>query len=249
MSMEFDFSTFILEMLNFLVLVWILQRLFYKPLLATIAQRKLHIEDTLAKAQSVQQEAEAQRELYENRQKLWEQEKQIALVVLHQDLDVERRAQFDLLQKELEQERQRNQANLSRQQHEFEQHAQQLALKNAARFAHILVQHTASAELETKLVQFLVEQLKTLPDTLNASFQRLQNPPVVNISSAFPLDAIYRQQLADCFSTLIVLPLTFHYAEEAMLLAGLRIELGSWVLQANLQHELSGFAELVHDFE
>jgi F-type H+-transporting ATPase subunit b len=73
--MEFNLSTFILEIINFLILIWILQRLFYKPLLETIAKRKQFIDQSLADAKTMQQQAEEQRSLYENRQKLWEEEK------------------------------------------------------------------------------------------------------------------------------------------------------------------------------
>ena len=62
--MEFNLSTFLIEIANFLILIWILQRLFYKPLLAMIAQRKQHIDQTLADAQAVRQKAEAECTLY-----------------------------------------------------------------------------------------------------------------------------------------------------------------------------------------
>ena len=52
-------------------------------------------------------QAEEQRSLYENRQKLWEQEKQAALTALYQQIEVERRAQMDRLNTDLEQERQK----------------------------------------------------------------------------------------------------------------------------------------------
>ena len=71
--MEFNLSTFILEIINFLILIWILQRLFYKPLLEVIAKRKQFIDQSLADAKTMQQQAEEQCSLYENRQKLWEQ--------------------------------------------------------------------------------------------------------------------------------------------------------------------------------
>ena len=50
--MEFNLSTFILEIINFLILIWILQRLFYKPLLEVIAKRKQFIDQSLADAKT-----------------------------------------------------------------------------------------------------------------------------------------------------------------------------------------------------
>jgi F-type H+-transporting ATPase subunit b len=45
-------------------------------------------------------------------------------------------------------------------------------------------------------------------------------------------------------SALINRPSHFYYAQDAALIAGLCIDIGTWVLHANLQHELIGFAEI-----
>jgi F-type H+-transporting ATPase subunit b len=50
---ELDWMTFVLEVINFLVLIWILNRLLYRPLMNVIAQRKAAIQKTLADAEEV----------------------------------------------------------------------------------------------------------------------------------------------------------------------------------------------------
>lgn len=241
--MEFNLSTFGLEIANFLILVWILQRLFYKPLQAVIAKRKQEIEQTLLDSQNLREEARKERETYENRQKAWEQEKQAALTVFQQHLDVERTAHLNNLQRELEQERQINQVTLEREQQEFQHNAQQRALKNAAKFASILLQQTVTPELEMRLAQLLLQRLTTFDFSLSSS------ETAIKITSVYPIPNEFQQQLETRFSNLCAVPLTFDYQQDASLIAGLRIELGSWVLNANLKHELSGFAQLAYEFE
>ncbi len=46
--MPFDWATFGLEILNFLVLVWLLARFLYRPIIGAIAKRKAEIADTVA---------------------------------------------------------------------------------------------------------------------------------------------------------------------------------------------------------
>src|ERR1035437_3479648 len=105
--MEFNLSTFVLEIINFLILIWILQRLFYKPLLEAIAKRKQFIDQSLSDAKKLQQQADQQCSLYENRQKLWENEKQDAITALHQQLEAERKIHLEKLNADLERERQK----------------------------------------------------------------------------------------------------------------------------------------------
>lgn len=241
--MEFNLSTFGIEIANFLILVWILQRLFYKPLQAVIAKRKQEIEQTLLDAEAVRQEAQKEREIYENRQKAWDQEKQAALTIFQQHLDAERTAHLNNLQRELEQERQINQVTLQREQQEFQHNAQQRALKNATKFISILLQQTVTPELEMRLAQLLLQRLTTFDFSLSSG------ETAIKITSVYSIPTEFQQQLETRFSNLCAVPLTFDYQQDANLIAGLRIELGSWVLNANLKHELSGFAELAYELE
>jgi F-type H+-transporting ATPase subunit b len=246
--MEFNISTFIFEIINFLILIWILQRLFYQPLLEVIAKRKQFIDQSLADAKNIQQQAEAQRALYENRQKLWEQEKQAALTALHEQIEAERKMQMDKLNADLEQERQKTRVTLARQQQELQQQAEKQALLNGARFAGILLQQSAGPELEARLITLLMDNLTTLPDACRLGLQGLATKKSVpiKITSAYPLTADLQQQLEQKLNALINNKINVQYHQDSALIAGLRIDIGAWVLNANLQHELIDFAELAN---
>jgi F-type H+-transporting ATPase subunit b len=247
--MEFNVSTFVLEIINFLVLIWILQRLFYKPLLDVIAKRKLFIDQSLADAKTIQAQAEEQRSLYENRLKLWEQEKQSAFTVLQQQIEVERRTQLDKLHVELDQERQKAQVALNHQLQQSRAQVELQGMQNAARFAGLLLQQAATPELEARLCQMLLDQWSSLPEACCGHFQSLGDKKniAVKITSAFPVAVDMRAQLEQKLGALIVnKPFKVTYVEDPALMAGLRIDIGAWVLNANLQYELAGFAEIAH---
>jgi F-type H+-transporting ATPase subunit b len=249
--MEFNVSTFILEIINFLILIWILQRLFYNPLLEVIAKRKQLIDQSLADAKTMQQQAEEQRSFYENRQKLWDQEKQAALNTLHQQIDIERKAQMAQLDTELEQERQKINVTLQRQQKELQQQAEKQALQNGARFAGMLLKQSANPELEARLFELLLDNLKSLPEACTLCLQMFGSKKSVpiKIASAYPLTAEKRQHLEQKLGSLINSQINFQYHQDNELIAGIRMDIGAWVLNANLQHELIGFAEIANEFK
>ena len=249
--MEFNLSTFILEIINFLILIWILQRLFYKPLLEVIAKRKQFIDQSLAEAKIMQQQAEEQRSLYENRQILWEQEKRAALAALHQQLDVERRTQMARLDVDLEQERQKLSVTLQRQQRELQQQAEKQALQNGARFAGLLLKQAAGPELEARLFALLLDNLKCLPEACTLCLQMVgaKKSVPIKITSAYPLTTEQQGQLKQKLGALIDSQITLQYHQDAELIAGIRMDIGAWVLNANLQHELTGFAEMANESE
>jgi F-type H+-transporting ATPase subunit b len=247
--MEFNLSTFILEIINFLILIWILQRLFYKPLLEVIAKRKQLIDQSLSDAKNLQQQAEQQCSLYENRQKLWEQEKQAAITALHRQLEAERKAHLDKLNADFEQERQKTNVLLSKQRRELQQQTEKQALRNGAKFAGMLLQQSAGPELEARLFTLLMGNLTTLPEACKLCLTTLgtKKSVPVKITSAYPLPAELRQQLEQKLAALVNSQINFQYHQDAALIAGLRMDIGAWVLNTNLQHELIGFTEITNE--
>jgi F-type H+-transporting ATPase subunit b len=246
--MQFDLTTFIFEIINFLILIWILQRLFYKPLLEVIAKRKQFIDQTLADAKAIQAQATEQRVLYENRQKAWEQEKQAAINALNVQLEQEKVAAMQQLAVDLEAERQKYKVTQLHKQHELEQQAEKQAMSNAARFASLLLKQTAGQELETRLIELLLSRITNLPKACQLALAS-QNEQTIQVSSVYPLTATQQEQLEQQLGKQIFQATRFEYQQNPELIAGLRIDIGAWVLNANLQHELLGFTEFDYDFE
>ena len=248
--MEFDLTTFILEIINFLVLVWILQRLFYRPVRDLISRRKQLIDQSLAEAEKMRREALELKSNYENRQQQWEQERQSAMTTLHQQIESDRQQQLLKLRKELEQERHKAKTSMQRQQQEIHRHQQKLALLNGANFASMILQQAAGPELENRLFDLLYQQLHQLPKACMSSLQTMDSQQTldIHVSSVYPLAHDQMQRLEQRLTSLIDNPLRFQYSQNPELIAGFKLDIGAWVLHVNLQHELSGFAEIANDF-
>ena len=74
--MDFDWTTFILEMINFLILIWILKHFLYQPVLNIIDKRRAGIDQALAQAKRTEEEAEALKQKNEQFLVAWENEKE-----------------------------------------------------------------------------------------------------------------------------------------------------------------------------
>lgn len=246
--MELSWSTFLLEIINFLVLVWILKRFLYKPVLDLIARRRTGIENQLAEARSLHEEADTLKAEYENRLAEWDQERQQLRDTLAQELDAERARQMEALQAALAQEREKAQVVESRRRIEVALETEHHALQQGAQFATRLLAQAAGPELEARLVELLLDGLSTLSkDQITALRTQWGEPPeVVLVASAFPLSEDRRQQLEKAMSGVTGLDVPVAYEQDAKLLAGLRITIGAWVLHANLRNELKGFAAFTH---
>lgn len=259
--MELSWSTFLLEIVNFAILVWILSHFLYRPLQAVIARRRAGIEQELQAAQSQQQQAEQLRDQYENRLDAWEKERQSAREALQQELAAERTRLVTELHTTLDQAREKALVLQQHQSEALQRQLEQQALTQAARFASLLLRRGATAALEAELHRLLIESLPKLPaEQLSELRERIephaqageqQNsalpPEPVEVSSAFTLDSAQRKQLSQALESLLQRPVICHFSEDPKLIAGLRVSTGPWVLRANVQDELQGFTEFTHE--
>ena len=151
--MEMSWSTFILEIFNFLILVWILKHFLYKPVLGVIERRQSGIRQTLADAEAMRAEAQELQERNEGRLAEWDLERQQAREALASELEDERARKMAKLEADIEQERLKARVTGERQQADTIRRIEEAALGQGARFAARLLEQAAGPELQARLVE------------------------------------------------------------------------------------------------
>lgn len=241
--MGFDVSTFVLEIINFLILVWILAHYFYRPVAAVIERRRDAIEGRLQHAKQLQTDAEAMQRQYEMRLAEWEAEKRRLSDAWISELTAEKARQMESFRRTLEAERQQAEVLEQRRLRAREAELEQTALGLASRFAAKLLERLAGPDLEARLVELFIEDLHAVPreewDKVAAAFA--EAPSEAWVGSAFPLDEARRERLRNAVSTQLGRAVDCRFVEDATLLAGLRFELGPLSLGANIRDELAFF--------
>ena len=243
--MELSWSTFLLEIINFLVLAWILKRFLYRPVLDVIARRRAGIEKTLSDAEARHDEAQVLREQYEQRLTRWEDERRQGRAELQHEIEEERARRMEELQDLLVTERKKAQVIEQRELAEALRRNEATALAHGARFASRLLGYVSGPELEARLLELLLEEIGTLSTERLEALRRGIGEPAsdVVIATAFPLADVQRARLTEALTTALAMEVSPRYEEDSELLAGLCVSIGSWTLGANLRDELKGFAE------
>lgn len=246
--MEFSWTTFVLEIINFLVLIWILKRFLFKPVKAVVSQRQADIDKQLLESQRLNDESAALKDEYENRLVNWEHQCQQVREALRREIDAERASQLDLLKQSLEQEKKKAQVVESRQRIEAIRDSEQQALHQSAQFATSLLSRASGPELEARLLDILLEDLSSLSEEQAASLLHQWGvmPEVIEVSSAYPIPEQKRQELESALKTVSQLSIPVQYDENPELIAGLFITIGAWCLRANIRDDLKGFMEFAY---
>ena len=241
--MNFDWSTFLLEILNFFILLWLLQRFLYRPVLDVIQTRQRNIQATLEDARRLEAEALATRGALDARIGDWEAEKARAQARLEEDIAAERQRLLKALDEDLAEAKARQTAHDEHERREVLQAMERQALDSGGRFVSRLLQRLGSPQLEDALVAAALDDLDRLPA---AEIEKLKAALAANgleVVSVFPLSDGRRQALEARLGQLAGQAVHPVYRQEPALLSGLCIHVGSWVLAANLRDELKFFRE------
>jgi F-type H+-transporting ATPase subunit b len=242
--MNFDWTTFVLEVINFLILVWLLKRFLYRPVLDAIARRQAAVAATLADAATMRAEAQRLQTEYVGRQDDWERERARLRQVLDDELDALRANRLAALTQEVESERKRSEAAREHERDVEQRELEMRALQQANAFAARLLERFAGADLDARIVDMLLADLEALPPARrDALTEALAHAAHADVCSARALDPGLQQRIEAVLTALAGRCLKTVYTIDPTLLAGLRLRAGAWELAADLSGELAAFAE------
>lgn len=89
-----DWFTVIAQVINFLILVWLLKRFLYKPILNAIDAREKRVADELANADTKKAEAEKEKEEFKHKNEEFDQQRSALLNKAKEDAKAERQRFF-----------------------------------------------------------------------------------------------------------------------------------------------------------
>ena len=244
--MGIDWTTFLLEAVNFAILVWILQRFLYRPVLRIVRERRSAIEAEMEGARKLRAEADALLASGRSAQQAWERERESRLERLAEDMQRERTRRQEELEAALELEREKARAVETRRLEEQARQAERRALEQAAGFAARLLEALAGPEMEQRLTRLFLDQIGALPaervQSIRATLPEGEDL-LPRVLSAYVLEPEQRERITRALWTMLGQEVPVRFEERADLFAGLQVHLGYWVLGANLRDELKYFAE------
>ena len=226
------------------MLVWILHRFLYRPVLAAIDRRREAVDKTMSDAKAVREEAERLRAQFEDRIGDWERERVKARAGLETELAAMRAKGVDDAAQAAERERGRLAALQAKREADWKRDTEQRALEQATSFAARLLQRIADEALDERLLGVFVEDLSGWPaakiDPLAAAARTALGR--VSVLSAHALPQAQRARLAQALSQGLGIECRPEYAVDETLVAGVSVAVGPWVLQADLRDELRVFS-------
>lgn len=239
--MQIDWLTVAAQIVNFLVLVWLLQRFLYRPITDAMARREERIESRLAEAKDARAKVEADAEhLREKREEL-EANRQEVLREARQEAADLRKEMEDELRREMKARRKTWEDHLEDEQDEFAKRLRQRAGHQVVDIVARVLKDYAGSDLAGQVAGTFADRLANLDaealDKLTAAAGRADGP--VRVYSSVPLKPAARSQITRAIHAHISPDIEVDYTEDDDLLLGVRLTIGEQTVEWSATRFLS----------
>ena len=204
--MLIDWFTVGAQVLNFLILVWLLKRFLYKPILRAIDTREKRIAGELADADAKRAEAQKERDAFQHKNETFDRQRAELLSRAKNEVTVERQRLLEEAHREADAQRARQRDALSREQESLANAITRRTREEVFSIARKTLADLSGATLEERLSAVFVQRLLALDGAVKARVATAltTSDAPARVRSAFALPAEQRaaihQAISDTFS-------------------------------------------------
>lgn len=160
--MLIDWFTVIAQVINFLILVWLLQRFLYRPILDAIDAREKRIAAKIADADAKETEAQKERDKYQQKNEVFEQQRNTHMNEMLETAKKERAQLLDATRQESEDLRDRLQQALRNEQQSLNEELSRRAREEVFAIARQTLSDLAGTSLEQRITEIFLDRLGEL---------------------------------------------------------------------------------------
>jgi len=241
--MEINWFTVIAQVLNFFILVWLLKRFLYKPILKAIDDRESKIAAELNDAEVKKAEAKKEQEDFLQKNATFDQEREDKMLKVVSETEEERQKLLDQARTDADAfTKQLAMANKE------QQHNQQLELNRKIKeevfaVSRKMLGDLASVELEKQLTQVFIKRLKKLEEKelnqLKSAFEEINGPLLIR--SVFALPEAQQKDLKLAIDEVLATDSSLKFETTPSLIGGIELSTHEYKLAWSISEYLREF--------
>jgi F-type H+-transporting ATPase subunit b len=247
--MLIDWFTVIAQVINFLILVWLLKRFLYKPILNAIDAREKRIAEKISDANAKENEAQLQREEYEQKNKQFDQQRNTKMNEVLEAAKIERAQLLDLARKESEDLRGRLEQALRNEQQSLNEELSRSAREEVFAIARKTLSDLAGTSLEQRMTEIFLDRLRELNTEqlteLKSAFKKSSDTLLVR--TAFKLSAQQRTNIETTIGEIFGKQKPLEFIVVTDLVSGIELSSGGRKIAWSIADYLGSLAKRVDD--
>jgi F-type H+-transporting ATPase subunit b len=247
--MLIDWFTVGAQIVNFLILVWLLKHFLYKPILDAIDAREKRIAAELADADTKKAEAEKERTDFEDKNKAFDQQRSALLIKATDEAGVERNRLMDQAKKDADALRSSQADALRGDQSRLSGEITLLAEKEVFAIARKALTDLATVSLEERVGEVFTRRLRELDpkakELLGAALTNSSQPALVR--SAFILPADQRAAIQNALNETFSAAVRVKFEDSQDVICGIELTANGQKVAWSISSYLAGLSKKVSD--
>lgn len=230
--MAIDWITVSAQIVNFLILVWLLKHFLYQPIIRAMERREHHISDRLNEAQERESKADEKAHHYQDKSDELERRRDEILDKARAEAEQQKKQMLDEARTEVAETREHWQHQVQQEKEEFLGNLQRQTVEAVKQIAHKALVELADVELEERIIDTFLNRLKSLDKQDRKALSDAEEP--VRIITAFELDSTMRGRLTRAVHEHLAAGIDIDYTHSPELLCGIELTRGGRRLSWNL---------------
>lgn len=239
--MLFDGFTVLAQIINFLVLVWLLKRFLYGPIMRAVTEREERIARQIAEAEALKQQATEEAERFRRQNEELDRKRDEMLSQSRHEAEIARKEMISQARREVDEARARWLEVIRQEQDELLHQVRQRTGKAVASVSRRALMDLADATLEARMIEVLIRRIESLDDDTQArfagSFENSRNQLLVR--SAFEVEPALRQRIEEAVRQRFAADVTVEYEIVPELICGVEARVGDHKLAWTLDDYLN----------
>lgn len=248
--MLFDWFTFGAQTLNFLVLVWLMKRFLYKPVLDAIDAREKRIALALADAALKQTAAQKERDEFQKKNVDFDRQRNELLGQAKDEIRVERQRLLDEARQVSDALRTKKQDALTRELQTLHQDIARRSREEVFAIAQRVLADLAGTSLEERMGAVFTQRLRALDDEAKTGLAEAlkTSSNTVRVRSAFELSSSQRDDMQQALNESLSSDIRIQFDTVPSLISGIELSANGWKVAWNIADYLASLEQRIGDF-
>lgn len=239
--MQVDWFTFAAQVVNFLILVWLLKKFLYKPVLTAMDRRKASIANRFKEAEEKKEQAVAEHKRYLEMQESLKTSATDEFKKARQEAETLRIKLLEEVRQESDGIRKQWHQNVEKEKKAFLEQISLTLASQLDKLSRSALKDLADEPLEKRIIDAFLRNLHNEPEKVQALKDAFTKDGTLVVSSAFDLDDILKIELSKEISQLFGQETTPEYQRNSNLIAGISLETGGKKIHWDIERYLEDF--------
>ncbi len=238
--MLIDWFTVMVQILNFLVLILLLKKFLYKPILTMMAEREAKIAEELASAASVKEEAEKEKISFEDKNRQLKEQEQDLLKQARETAQNDYKVTVEKLRQEIETKKIQWYQKLEKDKEVFLSELESKTQEEIFAILNRLLVDLADSSLEEQIINVFIKKFKELPEEkINGIVALISGTEAeIVVASVFPLTAEQQKSLREILKQRFLDTSKVIFKIDQEIIGGLELSVGGQKLAWSIENYL-----------